>query len=267
MIKLIASDLDGTLLPEGTANLNPELFTVIRELMARGICFVAASGRQYDAILNVFEPLKHEIGFIADNGAYIIKNEELLYCNSFPGDTWQAIIRHVQEYPDEMIMLSSVEGSFADRRCAAFRQQIYDGYGLVLEPVDDLTALDVHVTKIGVYCTKRNPKQSARRGRELFGDAANIVVSGECWMDYVPVGVDKGYALQRIQEHLGISPEETMAFGDNINDLGMLRRASESYAVSNARQEVKDAVKHVMMEGAEDEGVLHILQKLLNQLL
>ena len=50
MIKLIASDLDGTLLKEGTMDINPEIYDIIRKLKAKGIVFAAVSGREYDSI-------------------------------------------------------------------------------------------------------------------------------------------------------------------------------------------------------------------------
>ena len=65
MIKLIASDLDGTLLKEGTMDINPEIYDIIRKLKAKGIVFAAVSGREYDSIERVFAPVKDDIYFIA----------------------------------------------------------------------------------------------------------------------------------------------------------------------------------------------------------
>ena len=65
MIKLIASDIDGTILPEGTDLVNPELYDVIRALKKKGIRFAAASGRQYESMHHVFAPVEEDIYFIA----------------------------------------------------------------------------------------------------------------------------------------------------------------------------------------------------------
>ena len=64
MIKLIASDIDGTLLPEGTHRLNPEIFQVIQKLKEKGVLFAAASGRHYISMSRLFEPVKNDIIFI-----------------------------------------------------------------------------------------------------------------------------------------------------------------------------------------------------------
>ena len=69
MIKLIASDIDGTLVENSTAVLHTEMFELIHKLSKEGVLFCAASGRQYQSIANMFEPVKDEIIFLAENGA------------------------------------------------------------------------------------------------------------------------------------------------------------------------------------------------------
>ena len=71
---------------------------------------------------------------------------------------------------------------------------------------------------------------------------------------------DKGNALREVQQMLGVTPEETMAFGDNCNDIGMLQRAGESYAVANAHPEVKKTVKYIAPANTED-GVLQTVKE------
>lgn len=69
--------------------------------------------------------------------------------------------------------------------------------------------------------------------------------------------------LSCIQKVLGISREETMAFGDNGNDIGMLKQAGESYAVANAGSSVKEVARHVAQAGP-DGGVIKVLKELIN---
>lgn len=87
MIKLIASDVDGTLLPEGTADLNPELYDVILKLKEKGIVFAAASGRQANSVKTVFAPVEQEMYFITNNGGYVTYRDEVLACRVFDGKT------------------------------------------------------------------------------------------------------------------------------------------------------------------------------------
>ena len=72
MIKLIVSDIDGTLVEDGTDKINIEIYDVIMRLKEKGIRFAAASGRQYISIKRLFEPIAEEIFYIPD-GKLIIK--------------------------------------------------------------------------------------------------------------------------------------------------------------------------------------------------
>ena len=74
MIKLIVSDIDGTLVPEGNTDLNPEYLEVIKKLTEKGIVFAAASGRHASSIHAVFQPVGERIYYVSENGACIEKN-------------------------------------------------------------------------------------------------------------------------------------------------------------------------------------------------
>ena len=82
------------------------------------------------------------------------------------------------------------------------------------------------------------------------------------------LNADKGSSLKSLQKQLGITREETMAFGDNLNDLGLLAAAEESYAIGSARDEVKAAAKHIappLKENGETEVLLKLLEELENE--
>ena len=78
MIKLIVSDIDGTLVKDGTLDINPEYMDVIRKLTEKGIHFVACSGRQYSSEKQLFAPVKDIISYISDGGTLIRTSEKIL---------------------------------------------------------------------------------------------------------------------------------------------------------------------------------------------
>ena len=83
-------------------------------------------------------------------------------------------------------------------------------------------------------------------------------------MDIVNPGADKGSALKILMKELELKKEEVMAFGDNINDLGLLQAAGESYAIGSAREEVKNAAKHIappLSEYGETIAIREFLDK------
>ena len=93
-------------------------------------------------------------------------------------------------------------------------------------------------------------------------DQAQLAAAGKEWVDCNPLGVSKGTAISFLQEYLGITPEETCTFGDNLNDIEMLQSAGTSYAVANAREEVLAAATDICAPYLEN-GVLQILKGML----
>ena len=86
-----------------------------------------------------------------------------------------------------------------------------------------------------------------------------VVCSGKQWVNFTPLNADKGIAVSEYQNSHGIQPSETMAFGDNMNDAGMLLRADLSYAIGNARKEIKSLTRFVADTNLND-GVLQVLR-------
>ena len=98
MVKLIASDLDGTLLQNGAHDVNPIVFDQIRTLKEHGIMFAAASGRQYANIRRLFAPLGFDIPYIAENGSMCVYKEEVLATGLTPSKTIRHILDALMEY-------------------------------------------------------------------------------------------------------------------------------------------------------------------------
>ena len=97
MIRLVASDLDGTLLLNGSQKLNPEIFDLIRELNKAGIVFVAASGRQYPNLKRLFAPVADEIAYIAENGALVLYQDQVLSRKTIDRNLGREILTAIQE--------------------------------------------------------------------------------------------------------------------------------------------------------------------------
>ena len=105
-IRLIASDLDGTLLLDGAQSLRPETCRLIHSLTARGIYFFAASGRQYPNLQRLFAPVKNEIGYICENGCLSFFQGEQIYKETMPRELGQEIMKR---FADAMSEVANVE--------------------------------------------------------------------------------------------------------------------------------------------------------------
>ena len=130
---------------------------------------------------------------------------------------------------------------------------------LVVDNIEDY--LD-DVCKISIFHHNCAEKMVSQEFVDKWSKTMNIAVSGKFWLDCTNQGGNKGSALQHFQEAYKISPDETLAFGDNINDIEMLKRASHSFAVENAREEVKEVANFIAPSYKED-GVLQVLKAVL----
>lgn len=264
MIKLIASDIDGTLLEEGTNTLNPEYFEVICRLREHGVLFAAASGRQYSSIRRLFEPVRDKILFIAENGSIVIQKEEVLQQVIMNRVFVEELVRQLRTVPGAELTVSTRDAMYVETKDEEFYDWLLHGYRNDLIRVDDVLEKPLTVNKASLYM-RSGVDAVAPALIEEWSDRFKVVVAGAVWVDFMDYRADKGIALSMLQRMLHITPEETMAFGDNGNDIGMFKSAEESYAVGNAREHVKLAAKH-LADTNERHGVLQVLKNLLRDL-
>ncbi len=261
MIKLIASDIDGTLVPDGSHEINPEFYDVILKLRAKGIQFAAASGRQWASIESIFEPVKEKIFYLSDNGAYVGCHGRNLFLNPIERQTVMDMVQDVRKLKGLEVMISGPDVVYLETEDQEFIDWLVDGYQFRVKQVEDLTKVDSEFIKISVY-RKADVESYTRDLREAYTGRLKITIAGDMWMDCMKPGINKGQAVKLLQDSLDIKPEETMAFGDQLNDIEMLHQAYYSFAVGNARPEVKAAARFQTDTNA-DSGVLKTLKLLL----
>ncbi|MBQ8592596.1 MAG: HAD family hydrolase [Lachnospiraceae bacterium] len=265
MIKLIATDIDGTLVKDSSASLYPELLETVEALVNQGMIFFAASGRQYYSIRNMFDSVADKIGYIAENGAHIRLGDKDLQVVAMEREHVVAIINQLRQYSDTCDMIiSTTEGSLVESKNQDFLDLITYGYHNKFTQVEDVLAGNAPIIKIAIY-----RKGSIRDLGEsvlipAWKDKVKACMAGEEWVDFMDASVDKGNALTFIQQYFDVTKEETMAFGDNGNDIGLMKAAGESYAVENAVEEVKEAAKHICPDYTK-QGVCQVLKTVLQK--
>lgn len=260
MIKLIVSDIDGTLLEDGQHALNPELFDVILKLREKGMQFAAASGRQWGSIETVFEPVKEKVFYLSDNGAYVGCHGRQLFVNTIERETVMDMVRDIRAAGLD-VMISGPDVVYLDTPNEEFYRWMVDGYKFRVKRVNDILKVDDAFIKVSAY-KKTDVEGATKALREKYRDKMKITISGDMWMDCMAPGVNKGVAVKLLQESLGILPEETIAFGDQMNDIEMLEAVYYSFAIGNARPEVKKVARFEADTNVND-GVLKVLKLLL----
>ena len=96
-----------------------------------------------------------------------------------------------------------------------------------------------------------------------YNNKYKIVLGDKTWLDIMKFDVDKGKALKKIQKELNISFEETMAFGDYLNDYGMLKNAKYSIAMGNAHPELKK-IAYYITDTNDNKGFIKAVKKFLS---
>lgn len=261
--KLIVSDIDGTLVSDGTPALNPEYYDVIRNLIARGYQICIGSGRQFDSIRRLFEPVQDLLYYICEGGGVVRTLNEILAYDALP-DSWPELIRDGQALHEYDVMINTPDDAviLTDKHSELY-QLMTEGYHYTLKTQDEkVLSADDAVVKVSFYHSQDAEGVFNRTNlREKWGHEYQFLCSGRHWIDCISMTSNKGNAVKILQKHLGISKEETMVFGDNMNDIAMFEEAGISYAVGSAREEVKAAASRIT-DRQENDGVLQILKTL-----
>lgn len=258
MIKLIVSDVDGTLIQDSTPDLYPEMVETIKKLNEKGILFCAASGRQYQSIRNVFRDVADDIAYIAENGAHIRYRNKNISVIAMKREYAEGVIKMVRTYGECEAVAATANGALVESTNQEFLDLLTYGYHNSFRLVEDMLKEEAEIIKVSVY-----RKESIRDlGERIFipawGSKVKACMAGEEWVDFMDQSVDKGTGLKILADYLGIDRKETMAFGDNDNDIDMLLAAGQSYAVDTAAQGAK-AVADQICPGWREKGVYQII--------
>lgn len=245
MIKLIASDLDGTLLQGGKQELCKETFEVIEALKKKGIHFVAASGRQYPNLKKLFAPVSHEISFIGENGGLIMHNGELLAKYYIDRVVGIELAKDIVETPHCEVLISGQFTSYLQPKRREYVDFLRNVVKVNICEVSHIEDIKEEFIKISVYDPRGVENHSSTYFKEKWQDKLYVAYSGYEWLDFTALQVNKGNALKNLCGRLGISSDEVMVFGDNINDKEMIEWARYSYAMTNGRAEIKECAAYI----------------------
>ncbi len=261
-IKLVVADMDGTLLDE-TGGIPDTFWPILERLVERGIVFAPASGRQYSALAGMFAQAGPGVALIAENGAFVVRDGQEV-SSSLVDAEFSAhcvtVARDIAKVHNIGLVWSGRRSAYIERADAAFVEQVGWFY-TSLEVVDDLMEVPEQALKFAVYDFDGGSAGS----RALLTEALQpfqVVMSSEHWMDIMDPAVNKGVALRALRGALDATPDQTMVFGDYLNDLEMFTEATHSFAMSNAHAKLLRAARYVAPSN-RDHGVITTLAQLL----
>ena len=256
MIKFIATDMDGTLLNSNN-EIHADFYPMFQSLKEKDIIFAAASGRQYYNLLERFKDIKDDMMFIAENGTFVVYKGKELIVNSLEKNIAKELIEIGRTIPNSYVILCGKNSAYIeshDERLIKQTAKYYERYKIV----EDLTSIDDDILKVTI-CDFNGSENNSNNYFDEYRDKVQITVSGEIWIDIVAKGINKGVAINEIQNLLNIDYKETMVFGDYLNDLEMMSSAYHSYAMANAHDTLKKAARFIAKSNDEN-GVIQAIK-------
>lgn len=264
MMKLIATDMDGTfLLDDGTYD-EKRLARLLATFKEQGILFVAASGRGLLGLKKLFAPFVADMAFAAENGGMVVYDDQILFEAGFNRDQYLTITQTIDDSGLTLdryrYLLSGHKASYMlDKANPTYideEEKYHDGIQLI----PSLEDLDDQILKV----TTQFPGELVDEATQFLNDKlpfVHAVTVGYDGIDVIPSGINKAVGLSKLCQHLGIDASQVIAFGDNMNDMEMMTFAGTAIAVSNARPEVQAVADEVI--GHHDEAsVMTYLERL-----
>ncbi len=282
-IKLIAIDLDGTLL-SGHTYINEVNKAAIRAAQAEGVIVAIATGREHNNVRSFLETAELVTPVISSNGS-VIHNENKQQMFSLPLENHQAMevldwLETNQYYYQAHTSKGIYTISTGHQVLAVEVDRLLStnpdpSYLQMLEAMQGMSA-KLKMIRVNTYHEIPNEtefynilalsfeQEKLEIGRTHFADREDLtmVVSGHMNFEIEHKRASKGTALQHLAEHYNIPLEQTMAIGDNFNDVSMIQLAGLGVAMGNAEPEVKAIADDVTLTNEQD-GVAHAIYKAL----
>ncbi len=256
MTKALFFDIDGTLVSLQTLAIPNSAIAALERAKANGTKIFISTGRPTQIMNNIGALQERRLidGYITMNGAYCYVGDEVIYKSPIPA----ADVQTLAEQCRQLGFCSVFVGEKDMKVCQAnddVRNIFYKLLRVEAIPessIEEATCEDIYqITPF--FTTEIQEKIAPLMPGSEFGRWHPAFV------DITRKGNTKRLGMEYIQRHFGISPSETMAFGDGGNDIAMLQYAATGIAMGNASETVKAAADYVT-ENAENDGIALALE-------
>jgi cof-like hydrolase len=266
-IKLIATDMDGTILDsQGFLDL-PRLEKILDRLEEKGIRFVIATGNEIHRVRQLLGHLTDRVVLIVANGAKIFENNQLIQVETWDDELVEKALTFFkgQECQNQFV-ITSMNGGFV-KDGTIFTQldkfmtpEMIELFYQRMNFVEELhPELFGGVLKMSLVVGEDRTEQVQEDFNQVFNGYVQAVSSGYGCLDIIQDGIHKAWALQELLKRWNIKPEEIMAFGDSENDVEMLELAGIAYAMENADEKAKAVATDIAPANSQG-GVYQVIE-------
>ena len=271
-IKIVATDMDGTLLdPRGQLDL-PRLEKILDKLDHRGVRFVIATGNEVHRMRQLLGHLAERVVLVVANGARIFENNELLQAQTWDDAMVDRALAYFKgrECQDQFVV-TAMNGGFVKEGTVFTEldkfmtpemiEKLYQRMNFVDEFDPNLFG---GVLKMSMVVGEKRSESVLQEINDLFDGHVRAVSSGYGCIDILQDGIHKAWGLVELLKRWNLKPEQIMAFGDSENDIEMLELAGISYAMENAEEAVKRVATKVAPANSQ-AGVYKVLENWLER--
>ena len=271
-IKLIATDMDGTILDaQGLLDL-PRLEKILDRLDEKGIRFVIATGNEIHRVRQLLGHLTDRVVLIVANGAKIFENNQLIQVETWDDELVEKALTFFkgQECQNQFV-ITSMNGGFV-KEGTIFTQlekfmtpEMIELFYQRMNFVEELhPELFGGVLKMSLVVGEDRTEQVQEDFNQVFNGRVQAVSSGYGCLDIIQDGIHKAWALQELLKRWDIESEEIMAFGDSENDVEMLELAGVAYAMENADDKAKAVATDIAPANSQG-GVYQVIEDWLDK--
>ena len=248
-VKLIASDMDDTLLNSNT-KLSERNAAAIHKAIDEGIVFLIATGRMYVSVKPYADALGLDVPLVTYNGALVkgSKSGKVYYLLAYCKEKGY----YIQSYQGDELWVKEE---------TVFSAEYEKISGIKAKPVGGkLYRPDVAPYKLLAMTKPEEFQEVWQDIQQKFAGKVTVTSSRDNFLELMEPGVNKWEAVKAVAESYGIRPEEIMCIGDSNNDLCMIENAGIGVAVANAKPAVQAAAKVVTSSNDED-GVAEVIER------
>ena len=271
-IKIVATDMDGTLLDlRGQLDL-PRLEKILDKLDHRGVRFVIATGNEVHRMRQLLGHLADRVVLVVANGARIFENDQLIQAQTWDDTMVDRALAHFKgrECQDQFVV-TAMNGGFV-KEGTVFTEldkfmtpEMIEKFYQRMHFVDEFDSkLFGGVLKMSMVVGEERLDSVLQEINDLFDDHVRAVSSGYGCIDILQDGIHKAWGLEELLKRWNLKPEQIMAFGDSENDIEMLELAGISYAMENAEDRVKEIATEVAPANSQ-AGVYKVLENWLER--
>ena len=260
-IKLIISDMDGTLL-NSSHEVSATFLDLFEQLKQHNIIFVAASGRPHYSIESKLNTIKKDIIIAGENGGVVTYKNNNILISGLSKSSIAIIDKNVTKLTNSHQIFCTRFKAYLKRSSASIIPSVKEYYKNY-EFINDVNEIKDDVIKIAIY-NEAEAEINTYPYLKHLESSFKIKLSGKNWVDISDSKTNKGIALQTILEKFNISRKEVLAFGDYKNDIEMLKMSGVSVAMQNAHENVKSVCKYETLSN-DNLGVETVIKNLIAQ--